>query len=89
MLALAPRLTVLVAMLSGNYEKSLENSASATKEYTRGATGNNDYRGISGGIIDNAIGGVVDWTGKFCVALVDVLGVVLEGQVAPVRGDTW
>ena len=50
-------------MRAGNYEKSLENSPAATKEYTRGATGNNDYRGISGGIIDHAIGGIVDYTG--------------------------
>lgn len=48
----------------GNYEKSLENSASATKEYTRGAAGNNNYRGISADIIDNAITGTVDYTGE-------------------------
>jgi hypothetical protein len=52
-------LTVLVAMRAGNYEKSLENSASATKEYTRGATGNNDYRGISGGNPASCVSGVV------------------------------
>jgi len=48
---------------SGNYEKSLENSAAATKEYTRGSTGNSNYRGVSSDVIDNAIGGIVDYTG--------------------------
>ena len=57
--ALIPRTSAL-----GNYEKSLENSASATKEYTRGAAGNNNYRGISADIIDNAITGTVDYTGE-------------------------
>ena len=52
-----------MAACAGNYEKSLELSPSATLEYTRGATGNRNYRGISGGIIDNAIGGIVDYTG--------------------------
>mmetsp|Transcript_22374 Transcript_22374/g.18647 ORF Transcript_22374/g.18647 Transcript_22374/m.18647 type:complete len:130 (+) Transcript_22374:32-421(+) len=53
----------IMSGVSGNYEKSLENSAAATKEYTRGSTGNSNYRGVSSDVIDNAIGGIVDYTG--------------------------
>eukprot|EP00802_Teleaulax_amphioxeia_P018962 Tamp_19174.p1 GENE.Tamp_19174~~Tamp_19174.p1 ORF type:complete len:241 (+),score=26.94 Tamp_19174:433-1155(+) len=53
----------IISGISGNYEKSLENSAAATKEYSRGTAGNSNYRGISADIISNAIGGVVDYTG--------------------------
>lgn len=49
--------------LAGNYEKSLENSSAAVKEYTRGATGNSAYRGISADIISGAYADVVDYTG--------------------------
>ena len=57
--------------LAGNYEKSLENSAAAVKEYTRGDTGNSYYRGISADIISGAYADVIDYTGtraRFCRA---------------------
>lgn len=52
----------IVSGISGNYEKSLENSAAATKEYSRST--NSAYRGISADIIDNALLNSNDYTGK-------------------------
>ena len=43
----------IVSGISGNYEKSLENSGAAVKEYSRSS--NSNYRGISGDIISNAL----------------------------------
>eukprot|EP00277_Geminigera_cryophila_P017027 CAMPEP_0179457804 /NCGR_PEP_ID=MMETSP0799-20121207/41495_1 /TAXON_ID=46947 /ORGANISM="Geminigera cryophila, Strain CCMP2564" /LENGTH=101 /DNA_ID=CAMNT_0021258703 /DNA_START=139 /DNA_END=444 /DNA_ORIENTATION=- len=52
----------IVSGIYGNYEKSLENSTAATKEYSRST--NSAYRGISSDIIDGALANGTDYTGK-------------------------
>jgi len=52
----------IVSGISGNYEKSLENSPAAVKEYSRST--NSHYRGIAADIIDSALLNGTDYTGK-------------------------
>eukprot|EP00960_Hanusia_phi_P042968 755797-Hanusia_phi.AAC.9 len=52
----------IISGVSGNYEKSMENSAAASKDMSRNT--NSDYRGIASDIIDTAYVNVVDLTGK-------------------------
>lgn len=77
----------IMSGIAGNYEKSLENSASATKEYTRGAAGNNNYRGISADIIDNAITGTVDYTGVTLADGTKEYGMYADPRIAATENE--